>query len=233
MITLPLTADRHLESIAADCTEIGQLCRVHPQRTVPTCPEWTGADLLAHLTAFASWLRGLYEGSGDLSSPLPDVSPEAATREWDETSTGLLTILRETDPQTAVPNWSTGAQTAAFWLRRCAQDVAIHRWDAARLVNDNPRAVPADIALDGIDEYLNVFVSTAFASGQAPEAEETLCLEITDLDRSVHRDLPHPGPVTTLRGTASDLLLGLWHRRSPLELFVSGNRQRVAQWPHI
>lgn len=233
MISPSLSTDRFLESIASDGAEIGRLCRSHPARAIPTCPEWTGADLLAHLTAFSEWLRNLWAGSGAVASPLPVVESEEAARNWDRTLTDLLALLRETDPRAPMPNWSSGPQTAAFWLRRCAQDVAIHRWDAARLTEQDPDPVPADIALDGIDEYLHIFITTAFATGSAPEGHDTLRLEITDLGHAAQRDLPHPGPVTVLRGSASDLLLGLWHRRDPLELFADGNRQLIAQWPHI
>ncbi|WP_233626950.1 MULTISPECIES: maleylpyruvate isomerase family mycothiol-dependent enzyme [unclassified Saccharopolyspora] len=229
----PLAPGRYLDSIAVDGAEIGRLCRLHPAQTVPSCPDWTGADLLAHLTGFTRWLRGLYDGKGDIAAPVPVIDPGACTLEWDRTLEELLSLLRGTDPQAAVPNWSIGPQTAKFWLRRCAQDVAIHRWDAARLISRSPDPVPADIALDGVDEYLHVFIGTALAGGATPEAEATIVLEMTDLDRHVRRDLPRPGPVTTLRGAASDLLLGLWHRRDPLGLFVSGDRELVAAWPRI
>lgn len=74
--------------------------------------------------------------------------------------------------------------------------------------------MPGDIAIDGVHEYLDVFVAT-------------------DLGHTVRRDLARLGPVTTLRGTASDLLLSLWHRRYPLDLFAGGDRELVAAWPHI
>lgn len=233
----PLTADRYRESIAADGAAIGLLCRQHPDRTVPSCPEWTGADLMAHLTSFTTWLRALFAGT-PLEGPLPQVEPHDAVRDWDETLDHLVALLRDTDPSSDVPNWSTGQQTAAFWLRRTAQDVAIHRWDAARLVTDAPDPVPADVARDGVGEYLDVFVTTAFAMGHAPDNtahdnSATVELEMTDFDHTVRRDLPSPGPITTLRGTASDLLLGLWHRLEPRELVVGGDAALMATWPHI
>lgn len=229
----PLAPERYLESISRDGAVIGELCRRYPGRTVPTCPDWTGADVLAHLSAFAMWLRRTFAEPDGLASALPPVDPEEAVRDWGRTLGDLLTLLRDADPDDTVPNWSTGGQTAAFWLRRTAQDVAVHRWDAARLASATPEPVPADVARDGVGEYLDVFVTTAFAAGAAPENEVTVRLEMTDLGESVSRDLPHPGPVTTLRGTASDLLLGLWHRRDPRDLVADGDPAPIEAWPHI
>ncbi|MDN5914734.1 MAG: maleylpyruvate isomerase family mycothiol-dependent enzyme [Pseudonocardia sp.] len=229
-----LTPARYLDRIAADGVEIGRLSRAHPDRIVPSCPDWTGTDLIGHLTAFTAWLRGVLLEPGGIAAPLPDVvDPGEAVRDWDSTLAGLLGLLRDVDPADPVPNWSTGPQIAAFWVRRSAQDVSIHRWDAAHLESDEPAPVPADVAVDGLHEYLDVFVTTAFATGGAPENEATLALQVADLGHTLHRDLPHPGPVTTLRGTASDLLLGLWHRVDPLELTVDGDRDLVRAWPRI
>ncbi|MET0190520.1 MAG: maleylpyruvate isomerase family mycothiol-dependent enzyme [Pseudonocardia sediminis] len=227
----PLTRERYLHSIATDGAEIGRRCREHPGRTVPTCPDWTGADLLAHLCGFVMWVDDLHAGRVAMTDPTPVVDPATAVRDYDARLDTLVALLR--DNRAAVPNWSVLPDDAEFWPRRAAQDIAVHRVDAARLVTDDPDPVPADVALDGVHEYLDVFVATAFAGGMAPEADATLELTVTDLGHTLRRDLPRPGPVTTLRGTASDLLLGLWHRRDPLELFVSGDRALVASWPHI
>jgi uncharacterized protein (TIGR03083 family) len=229
----PLAPGRYLDSIATDGAAIGRCCRRHPDGTVPTCPDWTGADLLAHLTSFAVWVGDLHAARTGLGDPLPVVDPASAARDWDTTLERLIAVLRGADPHDPLPNWSTGPQLAAFWLRRAAQDVAIHRYDAALLETSTPAPVPTDIAQDGINEYLDVFVTTALATGAAPPTEATLALEVTDLAHTITQDLPHPGPVTTLRGTASELLLALWHRHDPLRLFVDGDRALVAAWPHI
>ncbi|MBW0103267.1 maleylpyruvate isomerase family mycothiol-dependent enzyme [Pseudonocardia sp. KRD291] len=229
----PLPRERYLGSIATDGAEIGRWCRQHPDRTVPTCPDWTGADLLAHLCGFAIWVGDLHAGRVGPVDPAPVVDAGTAVRDWDSHLDDLLTLLRGTHPATPVPNWSVAADDGTFWARRAAQDIAVHRHDAARLGTGRPDPVPDDIALDGVHEYLDVFVATAFAGGLVPESEATLELTATGPVHTVRRDLPHPGPVTTLRGTASDLLLALWHRREPLELFVSGDRALIETWPHI
>jgi hypothetical protein len=93
--------------------------------------------------------------------------------------------------------------------------------------------VPADTAADGIAEYFEEFVATGFAVGFAPPAERTIVLEVTDLDHRLRYDLPRPGPVTTIRGTASDLLLALWRRHDPMRFHVDGDPEMLINWPSI
>ena len=107
--------------------------------------------------------------------------------------------------------------------------------DPITLVGDepDPARLDPDLAHDGVEEYFDAFVDTAFATGAAPEIEATLVVELTDRGDAVRRDLPHPGPVTTLRGTAGEMLLALWHRRELLAHFVDGDRAIVEGWPRI
>ena len=60
-------------------------------------------------------------------------------------------------------------------------------------------------------------------TGWAPSDQRTIALEITDLHRRLSYDAPNPGPVTTIRGTASELLLALWRRQVRFQ--VDGDSQ--------
>jgi MDMPI C-terminal domain len=64
-------------------------------------------------------------------------------------------------------------------------------------------------------------------------ARATLVLEITDAGTRRVEHLPDPGPETTLRGTASDLMLALWRRRDPLAFHVDGPRGMLEHWHSI
>lgn len=208
--------------------------RAHrPDAVVRSCPDWTGADLLAHVTAFGRWLPRLFAGKVELSPPPGAVGPRDAAAIWDEVLADLVELLRTTDPAAPVPNWSSSSDRAAFWLRRTAHELAVHHWDAGTLVPGTPAAMPVDVARDGIAEFFDAFVATAIAAGAAPPRDATLHLELTDLGVTDAYDLPHHGPVTTLRGTASDVLLGVWRRREPVDLFVDGDRAFIEGWPRI
>ncbi|MEN3265081.1 MAG: C-terminal domain [Pseudonocardia sp.] len=66
-----------------------------------------------------------------------------------------------------------------------------------------------------------------------PPTPATLALELTDTGERIEYHLPEPGPVTTMRGPASDLLLALWRRRDPLAYHAGGDRGVLEAWPKI
>ena len=233
--------ERLLVAVADEGTVIGRRCRAHPRDAVTTCPGWDGGDLLAHLSGFARWIPELFAGRVGLHDPFPVVEPPDALRYFGTDLRRLLGVLRRTDPATPVANWE-GAPPgqAGFWLRRAAHEFGVHRADADTLLVaqtegevDEPRPIAADLAHDGLEEFFDAFVDAALATGAAPPSEATLALEITDRGSDIRRDLPHPGPVTTLRGTAAELLLAVWHRRDLAGHFVSGDRAMIENWPRI
>jgi hypothetical protein len=112
-------------------------------------------------------------------------------------------------------------------------ELAVHRWDADTIAGGDPAPVDRDVALDGIAEFFEVFVTTGLAMGVVPPAQATLVLEITDCGTRREEHLPEAGPVTTLRGTASDLFLALWRRHDPLAHHVDGPRAVLERWPSI
>jgi uncharacterized protein (TIGR03083 family) len=220
-------------SIAADARRIGELTAAEPETTVVSCPEWTGRDLRAHVVGFARYAADTVAAGGAELSPPPPVPPEVAGPSYDADLDRLLDVLRATPADARTHVWSTSAPVAGFWVRRVLHELAVHRWDAATLVLGPPEPIPAPVALDGIAEFFDEFVATGLARGLVPPVARTLALKITDLDRRLEFPLPDPGPVTTIRGTASDLLLALWRRHDPLSLHVDGDPAVLEAWPSI
>jgi uncharacterized protein (TIGR03083 family) len=219
--------------IAADARRIGELTAAAPDAAVVSCPDWTGRDLRAHVVGFARYIAAIVAAGGAELPPPPPVPPDVAGPSYDADLARLLDVLRSTPADAPAHVWSTSAPVAGFWVRRVLHELAVHRWDAATLVVGTPEPIPAPVAVDGIAEFFQVFVATALARGLVPPAARTLALEITDLDRRLEYPLPDPGPVTTIRGTASDLLLALWRRHDPLSLHVDGDPAVLKAWPSI
>ncbi|MCD2196835.1 maleylpyruvate isomerase family mycothiol-dependent enzyme [Actinomycetospora endophytica] len=207
--------------------------RTSPTTTVRSCPDWTGADLLAHAAGFCRTLDGLFAGQRDATAPAVVVTPDEALTTFDDDLDRLLALLASTDPRRPVPNWSALPDEAVYWVRRAAHEFAIHRWDAATTQDDDPVPVPADLARDGIAEFFEAFVATAFAAGYAEPAEATLIFEITDTGEVSRHDLPHPGPETHVSGTTPELFLAVWRRRDPTSFHTSGDRTPLETWPQI
>jgi uncharacterized protein (TIGR03083 family) len=221
---------RQLQSIEHDGRRLAEAVRADPDGRVASCPGWSGADLRAHVAGFARYLTDLIAGRADRRTGFPKVPPDEAARTYDDDLARLVGTLRDTPPDTRVPNWAAVRPVAASWQRRAVHELAVHRWDAGTIAG-RPAPVEKDVAVDGIAEFFEVFVATGLAMGMVPPAGATLVLEITDRDTRREEHLPDAGPVTTLRGTASELFLALWRRNDLLAHHVDGPREILEQWP--
>jgi hypothetical protein len=108
-----------------------------------------------------------------------------------------------------------------------AQKTALHRYDAEAAAGagttDDTWRIPAELAADGIDEYVTHFLPNLVAD--PPPFTGSVHLHCTDtegewtvaLDDSGSYDVTHGhGKATVaLRGPAHDLLVTLWRRRAP------------------
>jgi uncharacterized protein (TIGR03083 family) len=196
---------------------------------VPGCPGWTLADLVAHLGEVQHfWAFVVRTRAAD-----PGAYVEPARRPDDELlawaaaqSAELETVLVSADPAERVWTWAP-QKDVAFVLRRQVQEAVVHTVDVEQVLGD-VRPIPADVGLDGLDEWLEVMVPGALPDGP-PEGAHPVVLHA--IDAGVERTLfagSRPQPVATLRGTAGDLLLACW-RRVPLEvLTVDGDGLQAA-----
>ena len=142
----------------------------------------------------------------------------------------LQAALAAADPATNVWTWSR-AQDVAFIDRRMAHETSIHRWDAERAAG-HARPIDAELASDGVDEFLNVMLleprfSFAPIDGSVHlHATDTPgeWLVRTQEDGTLLVTAEHAKGDAALRGPASDLLLALWGRVGPDALEVIGDR---------
>lgn len=196
---------------------------------VPGCPDWTLADLVWHLGAVQHFWAWIVRSR----APDPSAYPEPARRPDDELlgwgmaqSAELEAALGGAEPHDRVWTWAA-QQDVAFVLRRQAQEATVHTVDAEQVLGD-ARPIPADIGLDGLDEWLEVMVPSALPDGP-PEDAHPVVLHAVDAD--AERTLfpgTRPFPIAVLTGTAGDLLLAVW-RRLPLEvLTVDGDPLQAA-----
>ena len=197
--------------------------------TVPGCPGWRLADLVWHLAEvqhFWAWV---------VRTRAVDPSGYAEpTRHPDDELLGFLaaqnaeleTVLAGADPAERVWTWAP-RRDVGFVLRRQTHEAVVHTVDVEQVLGD-VRPIPPDVALDGLDEWLEVMVPGALPEGP-PEEAHPVVLHAVDAD--AERTLfpgTRPFPIATLTGTAGDLLLTVW-RRVPLDvLTVDGDGLQAA-----
>lgn len=158
---------------------------------------------------------------------------------FDEGVAALVAELERHDPDDSCPNFNPGsANVVGFWLRRQLHETSVHRWDVEAAASGDPGSIEAEVAVDGIDEYLDVFVRT--------RGKQTLTgslrLVVSDGGRSwLLAPAARPGRVSVIAdghepaeaeitASAEELLLHVWRRRAFDEARVHvGGDARVAR----
>ena len=148
----------HLGAESARFVEV--LAGVDPDAVVPTCPEWTSADLLWHVGgAQRFWAAMVAEATGSHGQDGPG-RPETypALVEFVAASTSLLIDqLARTADDVAVWTWFDADQSVGFVRRQQTHEALIHRLDA-ELTAGTVTDVDAELATDGVLEAIEWMV---------------------------------------------------------------------------
>jgi uncharacterized protein (TIGR03083 family) len=163
-----METERYRALLHADFERLSQVSAAHPGAMVPTCPEWTAEDLVRHVAAvYLHKVACMRLNASPNPWPPPELSAEPAAELLNRAYAELTAELAARPPQTPAYTWYDPDQTVGFWLRRMAQETVIHRIDGELAAGEWSLAVPDDLALDGIDEVLRIFL--AWASVNWPE----------------------------------------------------------------
>jgi uncharacterized protein (TIGR03083 family) len=248
MNRLHATKDFWLAALRADGPALQDaVAEAGPDTTVPSCPGWTVADLTAHLTALLHWVReiaprGVTDRPAERAVPAPQPAWPDALDGLRRELTGTIETLDAVDAEVPAWNWAPQPKIAAFWQRRMAHEISVHRWDAQNAVG---RAVPIEtkLAADGVNEVLDTYLPAG--RRRAPtDLHGVVHLVATDasydwfvrlrgagialLDTGTILDSDDHHQQAEARGTASELLLTLWGRRPPEALVTSGDPRLIA-----
>jgi len=214
------------------------------EERVPGCPDWTGRDLLAHLGEVQRfWAQAVVAGKPEgppNDADVPEREPSGDLLDWSERSTGAL-LDAFWDAGADRPVWAWwGPTTSGRVARHQVQEAGVHAWDAEDTVGRAGPLRPADLAADGVDEFLTVEVPT---NGTWPHPPATVGLTAADVPGQEWRVVLGPGggrveagPAAgnaVLGGSASDLVLALYGRRPVDSLAVTGDNEvakRFVEW---
>jgi uncharacterized protein (TIGR03083 family) len=171
--------DRYCDEIVAQTDLLRDLLKGSDLSvTVPTCPDWTLAELVRHIGGNLRSVETAVRTGTAVIAPdkqVPDVAgpagdDPAALDAWlAEGAARFADTLREAGPA-ARAQFGPFQRSTAFWARRAAHDLVVHRADAAGTVGADYTVAP-EVAADAIDELLEL-ISDPQVAGSSPRMAE-------------------------------------------------------------
>lgn len=168
MSRLPRT--RYLELLAEDGAALrAAAAAVDLTTAVPTCPGWSVRDAVEHTAEVYEHKLACIAAAGSKPDPWPPSWPaDRNPLEWFDDALGrVVEVLRTTDPAAPSWTWWPPDQSAGFWVRRMAQETAVHRVDV-QLAAGGCTPVDAELAVDGIDELLDLMLAGDWTGDEEP-----------------------------------------------------------------
>ena len=222
-----LTADDYRASIATDAERIATLAETDPEAAVPSCPGWDLSRLAGHVGRVHRMTIGVLtnpiDGFADPSTmEKPPLEPSLSGTFVRTGAATLDGLLADRAIDSACWNFLNEPPFARFWFRRQCHETSVHRFDAelAFAIGATPTTAPA-LAVDGIDEYFVFVRERLLAARDLASLGGSLHLHATDVEGEwmitvdggvITVDHGHGKGDAAVRGTASDLFLGLWGR---------------------
>ncbi|WP_246210035.1 maleylpyruvate isomerase family mycothiol-dependent enzyme [Nocardioides piscis] len=149
----------HIRNESARFREV--LAECDPAARVPSCPDWSAADLLWHLTTVQwFWTTVVVDRPSEVDlagEPSRPGTHDEALKMYEHWSHALTAALDGVPPDDEAWTWSSDPDdhTVGFIMRRQAHEALIHRIDA-ELAAGTESELDANLAADGVEEVLGV-----------------------------------------------------------------------------
>jgi uncharacterized protein (TIGR03083 family) len=218
---------KYLDVIREESQRIVAAYVAAPEGRVPWSDRWSVGTVARHVAGTHHVVAGIVAGrpTADFGLFATLDAPEKGDPSfvaWFAGGTAALCEQLQTTPATdACWTWYDGAAgRVSFWGRRMAHESVVHRWDAQMGASGAADPIDPEVAADGIDEFLEIFVATVRSQSNTPPGP-TVRLETLDTDDAWTVELPAGGRIVRrdngdaagrLLGRAADLLLLLWGR---------------------
>lgn len=163
------------------------------------------------------WAEQCLRLSDPVERPLagPAAGPAALAAWYTDSARVLVDTLRVTAPEADCWTFGPRPRTAAFWFRRQAHEVAVHRWDLGAAIGQD-LGYPDELATDGVDEVVALMFPRQVRLGRMPPLAASLGLQVDGGPRWVLQGdgLGESPDVTDadVSGPADALVLLLWGR---------------------
>jgi uncharacterized protein (TIGR03083 family) len=237
-----------LECLGADYTRLRDVAGAADLTAkVPSCPEWTVADLVDHVAVvYLHKVECLRLGHHPQPWPPEGLDRSDPVALLDRNYAALAAEFAARAPDAPAFTWYEPDQTVGFWIRRMAQETVIHRVDAELGAGVPIATIPEDLARDGIDEVLIAFLEYGtrmwpdeYVQALADAGGRTIRLETTGASWLIRPTSAGPVEVSAtddaaadavVRGEPVDLLLWMWNRAGEDAVSVSGDPGVVANF---
>lgn len=237
-----LTVSEHLDGLGEALLAFARYAdRAGLTAGVPTCPDWTVHQLIAHQGMVHRWAAATLRGE-DADADAFERDGLAASDPLDWLRTGAVELtktLAETSAEAeALVFLNDAPPPRAFWARRQCHETTIHAVDAlSAALGRYPVAedtwLTRELALDGIDELVSGFLTRPRARVRSEQpmtvavlptdAAYSWLLEVSDQPVVTTRR-PHQEPAeVNLVGSAVALYLTLWNRSDGAEVKDDGD----------
>jgi uncharacterized protein (TIGR03083 family) len=213
---------------------------------VPSCPGWSMADLVWHLTEvelfWAHIIGQRPDGPDSFEGPTRPPDHELVVG-LERAANALVEALTGIDPSEPAWSWSDD-HTVGFTLRRQSHEAVVHHVDGCLAAGVDLPVIAPRLAADGVDEMIGVMLTGVpdWASFErrpgvielgARDTGDTWTLTFgrmtgTSPESGTVYDLDALEPVdepadATVEGDATDLHLWLWGRGDLARLDVDGD----------
>lgn len=239
-----MEASQHVEAIRTNAVALlDAAVAAGLDAPVPSCPGWDVAELLAHVgrvhrrAASSSTRAPDDEVQRGVEIPAPERSELVA---WVREGADALVAALDRPADTPAWTWAPPS-TVGFWQRRQAHETSMHRVDAQIAATGTAEPIDAELAADGIDEWLHLLQN--LPRREPPTGNgETLHFHCTDVagewlvrltpdGLDVQRE--HAKGDVAARGAASDLLCWLQGRAPVDRLEVFGDASLLTRWREL
>jgi uncharacterized protein (TIGR03083 family) len=234
-----MDTDGYLEVLADRADAVLDAARHDLDVPIPSCPGWTMADLVAHMGVTWGWAETIVRTGERAPTPVASNLEGKALIDWGQArATATLETLRGSDPDSNC--WTFGLpRSRLFWIRRQALESAVHAWDAQRALGE-PDALDADLAADGIEEFITVMLARIVKTHPTDWTGQSLHLHRTDgsgewmlrlgPEGEMEAGHGHGKADAALRGPAPSLYLWCLNRGGTGNLASFGDPEIIRRW---
>ena len=257
-----LSPEAYLDHVRSESVRFREvLTGCDPDARVPSCPEWSAADLLWHLATVQRWWAEVLAARPAAPEEAEPPRPDRTTSCWRPSTsgrTGSCVPWRRRILVDEAWNWSDD-HTVGFILRRQAHEALVHRVDAEQSVGVASEVDPV-LASDGVHECLAVMYGGCPPWGSWGPGDEVVRVDATDTGQEIwvrfgifsgtdpesgrsYADeedfhvVEAPGgdtePDVVIDGPAAALDLWLWRRSDGADVSVVGDEGTYARFRAI